>query len=288
MCYTMFMKSHGIYFRNRVINYVEAGHYKKETCQLFGISTNTLYLLEKQLKELGHLERQKRKPSPRKLPLDKLEAFVNQYPDAFLRGIAEYFDCSILSVWVALKKLNITFKKKTTTYKEQDSEKVRRYLDVLDCFPNTPIVYIDENGIDTYLYRQKARAVRGQKVYDKVSGRRFERGSVVGEIVSHIVAPLLYHGTMIAKLFMTWYQKELLPCLSESHLIIMDNTAFHLKMYIDEYSIANGHYFLPLPPYSPELNPIEQFWSTLKRKVTEWLRIGRSVLSSLEYYFKTK
>lgn len=97
------MKSYGIDFRKRVINYVEAGHSKKETCQLFGISTNTLYLWEKQLKELGHLERQKRKPSPRKLPLDKLEAFVNQHPDAFLREIAEHFDCSIPSVWAALK-----------------------------------------------------------------------------------------------------------------------------------------------------------------------------------------
>ena len=53
------MKSYGIDFRKRVINYVEASNYKKETCQLFGISTNTLYLWEKQLKELGHLERQK-------------------------------------------------------------------------------------------------------------------------------------------------------------------------------------------------------------------------------------
>ncbi|WP_449459574.1 helix-turn-helix domain-containing protein, partial [Streptococcus suis] len=42
-------------FRKRVIAYVETGHSKKETCQLFGISTNTLYLWEKQLKELGHL-----------------------------------------------------------------------------------------------------------------------------------------------------------------------------------------------------------------------------------------
>ncbi len=111
MCYAILMKSYGIDFRKRVINYVEAGHSKKETCQLFGISTNTLYLWEKQLKELGHLERQKRKPSPRKLPLDKLEAFVNQHPDAFLREIAEHFDCSIPSVWAALKKLNITLKK---------------------------------------------------------------------------------------------------------------------------------------------------------------------------------
>ena len=52
------------------------------------------------------------------------------------------------------------------------------------------MVYIDETGIDTYLYRRKARALRGQKVYDTVSGRRFERTSVVAGKVGHrIIAP---------------------------------------------------------------------------------------------------
>ena len=166
---------------------------------------------------------------------------------------------------------------------------MRRYLDVLACFPNTPIVYIDETGIDTYLYRHKARAPWGEKVYDKVSGRRFERISVVaGQIGSKIIAPLLYHGTMTAELFIKWYQEQLLPSLTEPHVIIMDNAAFHPKKQLDELAVAKGHYFLPLPPYSPELNPIEQFWATLKRKVTELLRTGRSVQSALEYYFKTK
>ena len=160
-------------------------------------------------------------------------------------------------------------------------------MDVLGCFSDTPIVYIDETGIDTYLYRQRARALRGQKVYDKISGRRFERLSVVaGQVGSKIIATLLYHGTMTSELFMTWYQEELLPRLSEPHLIVMDLQPSILKKRLDDCSIAGGHYFLPLPPYSPELNPIEQFWATLKRKVTELLRTGHSVHSVLKYYLK--
>ncbi|WP_449455725.1 transposase, partial [Streptococcus suis] len=112
--------------------------------------------------------------------------------------------------------------------------------------------------MDTYLYRQKARAVRGQKVHDKISGRRFERISVVaGQMGSQVIAPLLYKGTMTAELFTTWYQEQLLPLLSQPHLIVMDNASFHPKKQLDEISLAQGHYFLPLPPYSPELNPIE-------------------------------
>lgn len=147
---------------------------------------------------------------------------------------------------------------------------MRPYLDILACFPETPVVYIDETGIDTYLYRQKARAKRGKKVYDKVSGRRFERISVVaGQIGAEIVAPLLYQGTMTAELFTKWYQEHLLPSLSGPHVIVMDNATFHPKKRLDDLSVAEGHFFLPLPPYSPELNPIEQFWAILKKKVTE-------------------
>ncbi|WP_367784225.1 transposase [Streptococcus pluranimalium] len=70
--------------------------------------------------------------------------------------------------------------------------------------------------------------------------------------------------------------------------MVMDNASFHPKKQLDEISLAQGHYFLPLPPYSPELNPIEQFWATLKRNVTEFARTSGSVLNALEYYFKTK
>ncbi|WP_398582639.1 IS630 transposase-related protein [Streptococcus sp. 2022WUSS037] len=103
--------TYGIDFRKRVIAYVQSGHTKKETCDLFGIGTDTLYRWETQLKNEGHLNRKPRARSPRKLPHDRLKAYVKEHPDAFLREIAEHFDCSIPSVWAALKKLNITLKK---------------------------------------------------------------------------------------------------------------------------------------------------------------------------------
>lgn len=172
--------TYGIDFRERVVSYVQSGHTRKETCALFGISPNTLPLWEKQLEKEGHLNRKPRSCNPRKLPLDRLEHYVEEHPDAFLREIAEHFNCSIPFVWAALKKV-----KRPQPIKNKIAKKVRRYLDVLACFPKTPIVYIDETGIDTYLYRHKARAPRGERGYDKASGRRFERISVVvGQIGS--------------------------------------------------------------------------------------------------------
>ncbi|WP_265588273.1 IS630 family transposase, partial [Streptococcus acidominimus] len=265
--------AYGIDFRKRVIAYKNSGHSKQETCKVFGISRNTLYLWEKQLETLGTLEISPRKRKPFKIPLDQLEAYVEAHPDAFLREIAEQFNCRPQSVWMALKKIGITLKKKTTSYREQDPEKVRRFLAVLSVLAGLPIVYIDETGIDTYLYRKRARAKRGRKILGKVSGRRFERISLVaGQIEGKFIAPMIYKESMTSDFFLAWFQNQLLPALDKPHIVIMDNASFHPKNQLDQLCLAEGHYFLPLPPYSPELNPIEKAWANLKRAITELLK----------------
>ena len=116
-----------------------------------------------------------------------MKAFVEAHPDAFLREIAAHFDCAVPSVWGALKQIHITLKK-MTSFKEQDSEKVAEFLDILDNLKDLSVVYIGETGIDRYLYRPYARAPRGKKVYEKISGRRFERTSIVSGLVDGAVS----------------------------------------------------------------------------------------------------
>lgn len=60
--------------------------------------------------------------------MQKLTQYTQQHPDAYLHEIAKYLDCSPSTVFYALKRLSITRKKKSTTYKEQDPTKVARYL----------------------------------------------------------------------------------------------------------------------------------------------------------------
>ena len=98
-----------------------------------------------------------------------MKAFVEAHPDTFLQEIAAHFDCAVPSVWGALKQIYITLKK-MTRFKEQDSEKVAEFLDILDNLKDLPVVYIDETGIDRYLYSPYARDSRGEKVYEKIRG----------------------------------------------------------------------------------------------------------------------
>ena len=125
---------------------------------------------------------------------------------------------------------------------------------------------MDESGIDTYLYREYGYALRGQRVFGQVRGRKYQRcGIVAAQIGDRILAPFQYNGTMDSRLFEFWFSNQLLPSLEQGTVIVMDNASFHSKKRLLLAAQNAGCRLLFLPPYSPELNPIEHFWAWLKR-----------------------
>ena len=104
--------SYDIKFKQRVIEYREEGHTFKETCKVFKIAETTLIRWINKEKEgkLGEVKIRVRKP--KKICPEKLVKYIEQYPDAYLYEIAEEFNCSDVAIFKALKKLNITRKKR--------------------------------------------------------------------------------------------------------------------------------------------------------------------------------
>ena len=80
-----------------------------------------------------------------------------------------------------------------------------------------------------------------------------------------LLAPFQYSGTMNSTLFAFWFTEQLLPSLEKGTVIVMDNASFHSKKRLICAAQNAGCKLLFLPPYSPELNPIEKFWAWLKR-----------------------
>ena len=143
--------------------------------------------------------------------------------------------------------------------------------------PPEKIAYVDECGIDTYLYREYGYAPRGQQVFGQISGRKYQRcGIVAAKMGDRVLAPFQYNGTMDSKLFEFWFSKQFLPSLEKGTVIVMDNASFHSKRRLFSVAQNAGCNLLFLPPYSPELNPIEKFWAWLKRFLRKILPLALS------------
>ena len=146
---------------------------------------------------------------------------------------------------------------------------------------------MDESGIDTYLYREYGYAPRGQQVFGRIRGRKYQRcGIVAAKMGDKILAPFQYDGTMDSKLFEFWFSSQLLPSLEKGTVIVMDNASFHSKTRLLSAAQNTGCKLLFLPPYSPELNPIEKFWAWLKRFLRKILPSGCSFNDALFYAFQ--
>lgn len=152
--------------------------------------------------------------------------------------------------------------------------------------PEENRVYVDESGINEYLQRQSARAPRGQKVYGALSGNRYHRESfIAAQNQSTIFAPFCYTGTCNTSLFNTWIEIILIPELKSGQVIILDNASFHKSKTTIEMIEKAGCKVLFLPPYSPDLNPIEKFWANFKRKVQENLKRYLTLAEAVDQTF---
>jgi len=127
-------------------------------------------------------------------------------------------------------------------------------------------------GIDQYLYREFAYALRGQKVMAKISGKKFKRTNIVAGICcKKWVAPMQYESSTDARLFEFWFEHCLLSEIGYEKTIVLDNARFHRKTQLTELAAKYKCSVIFLPPYSPDLNPIENKWAWLKRKLRDIL-----------------
>lgn len=141
-------------------------------------------------------------------------------------------------------------------------------------------------GIDTFVYREYAYSKRGIKVEGRISGKKHKRvGLVAAKLSNKIISPLQYEGGMDSVLFEFWFEFYLIPLLPPNSTTILDNASFHSKKRLPSIAENYGHKVIFLPPYSPELNSIENFWAWLKSKLKKVLRGFDSFDEALCYCF---
>ena len=144
------------------------------------------------------------------------------------------------------------------------------------------VFYLDECGVDHRLYREWARAPRGEKIYAEISGGHRKRTSIISASQnSKLVAPFIFEGSCNADVVDAYFEKVLLPQIPKGSIIILDNASFH-KSPTTQKLVENAECeLLFLPTYSPDLNPIEHVWAKLKTILRGILPTSQDPFSSI-------
>jgi transposase len=148
------------------------------------------------------------------------------------------------------------------------------------------LVFVDESGIDSYFHREYGWSKKGQLIFGEIAGKRFARESfIAAKNKSHILAPLCFEGTCNTKLFDLWVKQFLVPHLLPGQVVILDNATFHKSAKSRKLIEKAGCRLLFLPPYSPDLNPIEKFWAWFKSKIKQTVHQFSSLSEAIDMTF---
>ncbi|MEZ5577603.1 MAG: IS630 family transposase [Candidatus Competibacteraceae bacterium] len=127
-------------------------------------------------------------------------------------------------------------------------------------------VDVDESGFAASAYRTHGYAPRGQRLYGAISAHTRPRTSLLAARGKNgLMATWLFEGTCNATLFNHWLETELANTLTANDVVVMDNATFHKTEHTRRIIKATGATLLYLPPYSPDLNPIEHDFATIKK-----------------------
>lgn len=159
--------------------------------------------------------------------------------------------------------------KKTFRYREKDDKCRNGFLKQLGSIPKAKRVYVDETGFNAPLIREYAYGKRGERLRGERTGKRFARTSLIAGLKQQkSLAPMDFKGYCTTDVVLTWVKHWLIPALEPGDTVIWDNASVHKSQKIADAFEAAGINLLFLPPYSPDLNPIEHFWAWLKA----WIR----------------
>ena len=172
------------------------------------------------------------------------------------------------------------------TERERDDVALARWLWHRDQKSLEPwrLVFVDETGTATNMAPRCGWGPSSERVIGRAPCGRWERSTFVAGLTERgFIAPLVIEGSMNAKVFEAWIEQALIPQLPERAVVVMDNLSSHKGVRVRELLESAGAEALYLPPYSPDLNPIEQAFAKLKhllraakRRTTErvWEEIG--------------
>jgi transposase len=202
--------------------------------------------------------------------LERLRKLVEETPDATLESLRRKMGVtgSIMIICRALQRLGLPLKKKSRHASERDTPEVkkrrREFRKEVDSIAPKRLVFVDESGVTTAMTPAYGRAPRGERV-EASAPASWESVTVIAAMgLDGVRAPLAFPGSVNAATFEAYVEQVLVPALHRGDVVVFDNLSSHLGPAVFEAIERAGASVLPLPPYSPDDNPIEEMFSKFK------------------------
>ncbi len=141
----------------------------------------------------------------------------------------------------------------------------RKYLTRIDI---TRMVFIDETWTKTNMAPLRGWGTKGKRLFGWAPHGRWKTLTFLAALrTTGVTAPWLLNGPINGESFLIYVREVLLPTLRQGDIVVMDNLGSHKAKIIRQLIRTVGARLVFLPPYSPDLNPIEQFFAKLKHNL---------------------
>ena len=160
--------------------------------------------------------------------------------------------------------------KKSLHATERDSEANRKqrteFLATIRSISPENLIYLDESGVTTSMTRLYGRSPRGQRIHEAAPGGQWKILTILGALsLRGMIATMTIEAATDADIFLAYVEQLLCPALRPGDVVVMDNLSSHKVSGVRKLIEKAGAELLYLPPYSPDLNPIEKAWAKLKQ-----------------------
>ena len=264
--------------RERVIDAALSGPSLRQAAARFKIGASTVIGWVGRLRDSGEASARPQ-GRPRGLKLDPHKDFllplIEAEPDMTIEKMRERLledrgvKASVGTIWTVLDRCRLTFKKKTVHASEQDRPDVHKQREEwfegqLDLDP-AKLVFIDETWASTNMAPRYGWAPKRERLRVGIPHGHWKRTTFVAALrLTGLTAPMALDGSINGASFLDYVKRVLAPTLTPGDVVIADNLSSHKSDRVAQAIKAVGAKIRFLPPYSPDLNPIENAFSKFK------------------------
>ena len=205
--------------------------------------------------------------------LERLRELIREQPDATLEECRRHLgsSCRLATICRALSRLGLPRQKKVPRAAEPDRPEVqeqrREFCEELAGIDPRRLVFVDECGANTAMTRTHGRAPAGQRVDSDAPGHWDSITLTCGMRLGGAMAAVAFPGATNTVEFEDDVEEVLVPELRPGDVVVWDHVKPHQSEEVIEAVEAAGARVVPLPPYSPDLTPIEEMFSKVKNVV---------------------